>query len=111
MASTRFVAQHGMSSQTGAVQHLIRTAVGAAVTGAVGRRRKKKMSARMPGQRRRGTARRQASSRASAARVRPSALSRRRNGRRAGKNRVPSRLVKGSLAAKRYMAKIRRMRK
>lgn len=86
MASRTFVAQHGMNSHTPAVQHLIRTAVGAMVTG--GTRRKKKMSSRV------------------------SSNPRRRRKARTGAKRSgrPARLVKGSAAAKRYMAKIRRKR-
>lgn len=95
MASRSFVAQHGMSSHTPAVQHLIRTAVGALVTG--GRRRKKKMSSRLSAK----TAKR---SRRRLSRVRS------RSGKRARRG-AAARLVKGSAAAKRYMAKIRRMRK
>jgi len=81
-----FVPQHGMGSQTPAVQHAIRTAVAGLgrMTSGVRRRRKKKAAAATRRARRTGTS------------------TRRRSG---------SRLIKGSAAAKRYMAKIRRMRK
>lgn len=92
MALRTFVPQHGMNSQTGAVQHLIRTAVGAAV-GSTTRRRKKKATA-APAARRTKGGRRGSTSHST---------------RKRSKSRV--RLVKGSAAAKRFMAKLRAKRK
>lgn len=92
MASATFVPQHGMNSQTGAVQHLIRTAVGGLVSAP--RRRKKKATAASAA---RGTKRKRA------------AASTSRSTRKRSKS--PGRLVKGSKAAKAYMAKIRAKRK
>lgn len=79
--------QQGWSSQTAAAQNTIRRALGSAVRGAV--RRGVRKAAK------RATGKRKSAKRASASK----------------RNARPARLVKGSLAAKRYMAKIRKLRK
>lgn len=92
----RFVPQHGMSSQSPATQHLIATAVGNyAVSG--GTRRTKKKRARAAGTAKR--AKRSGARKATARRT------------TARSSRGAARLVKGSAAAKRYMAKIRKLKK
>jgi len=92
-----FVPQHGMNSQTPAVQHAIRLAVGSAGGVLSSRptiRRKKKATA------------------ASAARATKRGRRTSRNTRKLSSSSAkPARLVKGSAAAKRYMAKLRAKRK
>lgn len=85
-----FVPQHGMSSQTPASQHLVASSLGPlrfSTKRRAGTRKKKRAA---------GTAR--------------SARARRTTSRRST-GRSKAHLVKGSAAAKRYMAKIRRKKK
>jgi hypothetical protein len=97
-----FVPSHGMNSQSPAVRHLISTAVGTAARaiGGTTSRRKKKATAASAARRTRGAAR--------TSRKRKSTRAARRSTRTAS---TRAHLVKGSLAAKRYMAKLRKKRK
>lgn len=81
-----FIPQHGMSQQSPAVQHFIGSNVGIRI----GSGSKKKRARRVKSARAAGTARRAKARRTS--------------------SRTKGRLVKGSKAAKAYMAKIRRKR-
>lgn len=82
------VMQQGFNQQTPAIMQLLRSANGARRAAPASRKRRKKS--------------------ASSARKRASSSTRRTKKKRAA---GPARLVKGSAAAKRYMAKIRKMRK
>jgi hypothetical protein len=76
--------QQGMNQQTPAVIHLIRTAVGRVARSGTKRRRK-------------GSKKKH--------------VARRARGKSTRRTKRPARLVKGSAAAKRYMASIRRKRR
>lgn len=105
---------HGNNQQSPAIQHLIGTVYGgfgAAPRGkrALGRRKRKAAGSRSNGNRARSASRKKGLSqrkgtRSSAAKRSNGAANRSGGNRRASR---PSRLIKGSAAAKRYMASIR----
>jgi hypothetical protein len=97
MASRQFVSQHGMSSQTGAVRHMISTAVGNRVVGATAAPKKKK-----------GTSHYIKAHKTKKGITVRGHYAKQGTSKKTG--RTGAHFKKGSLAAKRHMSKLRKLR-